>query len=144
MRAGLLATPLPRFLVVGALSTLTYAMLAHLALAGLGWRADVASLAAYALAAAGSYAAHRTVTFRSRRPHRAAGWRFALVSVAGYGLAFAIPWLLTERLRWAPIAATGLVCVAIPMLNALALSRFVFEVRLLRRAAPSPEPRHGL
>jgi putative flippase GtrA len=134
--ARALRTPLVRFAAVGAVSTLAYALLAHLAMALLGWRPGLASLAAYAACMPISYWGHRRVSFRSTRGHGEAGPRFVLASAGGYGLAYLIPWLSTERMGLPAPVATALVCVAVPAVNALVMARLVFAARLLAPAAP--------
>ena len=62
-----------------------------------------------------SYLLNRRHTYASDRPHREAGWRFALVALVGFGLTWAFMALLV-RLLGAPylpaqIVTTGIVLV---------------------------------
>ncbi|WP_052341221.1 GtrA family protein [Salinarimonas rosea] len=135
--AGRLArTPLVRLLAVGGTSTGLYLALAFAGEARLGLPAAAASIGAYAVAAVFSYLAHRGFTFRSRRPHREAAWRFSLLTAAGWGAALAIPVVLTGAFGAPPLASFLVVAIAIPAANALALSRLVFA-----RALTTPHSR---
>jgi putative flippase GtrA len=62
-----------------------------------------------------SYLLNRRHTYASERPHREAGWRFALVALVGFGLTWAFMALLVRALGAPYIAAqlvtTGLVLV---------------------------------
>lgn len=79
------------------------------------WRAVPATLAGYVAGGIVSYVLNRTHTYRSDRPHEEAGWRFALVALAGFGLTwicmsvlhdgFAVQYLLAQ------LATTGIVLV---------------------------------
>jgi putative flippase GtrA len=122
--------------LVGATATILYAAFAWAGTALLGLASPLASVLAYALAAAPSYWGHRLLTFRSSRPHREAAPRFAGVSALGYGTALVVPLLLTEALGAHPLLAICLVCIAVPVLNAIALSRIVFAAPLLGRQPP--------
>ena len=53
--------------------------------------------------------------------------RFALTSVAGYGIAAGLPWLLTQQLHYDPRLAIAAVCVLCPAVNFALLSLFVFD-----------------
>jgi putative flippase GtrA len=113
--------------LVGLGATALYALLALIGAALTAMPAAAVSLLAYALAGAASYLAHRRLTFAVTGAHGDAPARFAALSLAGYGLAFALPALLTDLLgypAWLPILAT---CVLVPLINALALSRLVFR-----------------
>lgn len=134
--AGWTRLPLVRLVVVGGGCTALYLLLAWAGATLLGLPAGLASLAAYATAAGVSYAGHRVFTFRSGRPHRDAAWRFGLLAAAGYAVALAAPLALTDGLGAPPLASFLAVSVAVPVLNALALSRLVFA-----RALTVPHPR---
>ena len=62
-----------------------------------------------------SYLLNRRHTYASDRPHREAGWRFALVALVGFGLTWAFMALLVRALGAPYLAAqvvtTGLVLV---------------------------------
>lgn len=137
LRAGLNGLDLHRqerlrwLVLVGAAATILYAVSAWAGTVLLGLASPVASLAAYAIAAALSYCGHRYLTFRSSRPHSEAAPRFAGVSALGYLLAFIVPALLTGFAGAPPLVAIIVVCIAVPVFNAVALSRIVFAAPLL-------------
>ena len=78
-----------------------------------GWSAVPATLAGYAAGGLVSYALNRRHTFATSRSHGAAGWRFALVALAGFGLTWGFMALFTQRLGApyfpAQLATTGIV-----------------------------------
>lgn len=117
--------------LVGGASTLAYAALAWLGMRWLALPAAIVSLIAYALAAAGSYFAHRRFTFAVSGGHGAAPARFAALSLAGYAIAFAAPLLLTDIMGHPPIWAILLTSLAVPVINAVALARLVFRAPLM-------------
>ncbi len=116
--------------VVGGLSTLLYAALAFLGTHLTPLPAAVASLMAYGSAAGLSYLAHRAFTFRLSGSHAGAPLRFAALSLAGYGIAFAAPLLLTDMAGYPPILPILVTCIAVPVFNAWALARLVFRAPL--------------
>ena len=120
------------FAVIGASATLLYASLAWAATLALPVPAALASLLAYVAASAASYVGHRRITFRSGRPHRQAAPRFAGLAALGYAIALLAPWLLTDTLGAHPLIAIALTCIAVPVVNAVVLSRAVFGVPLFR------------
>jgi putative flippase GtrA len=132
VRLALIRLKRPALLVlVGLAATLIYAGLALLLGEVLPLPAAMTSITAYALAAVASWFGHRRLTFAGETPPPDAPARFAALGLAGYALAFLLPLLLTDMLvlpGWIAIAAT---CVAVPILNALALSQLVFRAPLL-------------
>jgi putative flippase GtrA len=126
----------PWLALVGGAATLAYMALAWSGTVLLSLPGSVASVLAYTLAALMSYAGHRRLTFRSSRPHREAAPRFIGVTALGYGIAFLLPLLLTDLIGAHPLIAIVLTCTAVPVLNALALSRLVFP----GAPARGPEP----
>lgn len=80
-----------------------------------GYRLDPvpATLAGYLVGGLVSYLLNRRLTYASERPHREAGWRFAVVAAVGFGLTWAAMALFTRRLGVpylpAQIVTTGLV-----------------------------------
>jgi putative flippase GtrA len=120
------ATRVLCFGLVGGTATAVYAVFTWVAVTLLGWPAPVGSLASYALAASLSYAGHRLVTFRDAAPSRRSGTRFTLIAALGYLAALVIPAFVTS-LMGTPVEASILAtCLAIPLMNYVALSRLVF------------------
>jgi putative flippase GtrA len=120
-----------RFAAVGIAATLVYAALALALASALGGVVSQPSLSllAYILAACFSYCAHRAFTFASLGSHRFEVPRFASVTAMGAGISFLVPVLLG---RWTdlPIAVpVAAVCVIVPLLNFVALDRWVFTRR---------------
>ena len=81
----------------------------------LGWGAVPATLAGYVAGGLASYALNRRHTFSTSRSHGEAGWRFALVALAGFGLTWGFMALFTQRLGApyfpAQLVTTGIVLV---------------------------------
>lgn len=129
MLPGSLARParLVRWGVVGAAATLSYASLTWLLATQVGLTATVSSVCSYALSAFISYFGHRLLTFRSTRPHREALSPFIGVSLAGYGMAFLIPTVVSDILGARVEISILITCAAVPVLNYLGLSRLVFR-----------------
>ena len=74
-----------------------YGALVALVEAG-GWTAVPATLVGYVAGGLVSYALNRAHTFDSDRPHREAGWRFAVVAAAGFGFTWALMSLFVAHL----------------------------------------------
>lgn len=123
MGAGLLS----RFALVGIGATLLYAVLAMLLTQAM--QPVAASFAAYAVATMFSYAGHKFVTFMSSGAHRAEAPRFLVLTAVGFGIATALPALLTSGLGWPPAVPVGLTCILIPIINLFVLDRWVFARR---------------
>ena len=72
-----------------------------------------ATLAGYVAGGLVSYALNRRHTYRSRRPHAEAGWRFALVALVGFGLTGGLMHAFTDVLGApylpAQVLTTGIV-----------------------------------
>jgi putative flippase GtrA len=118
-----------RFLLVGGMATLSYALLVTLANLWLPLPAGVNSLIAYGLSMPVSYVGHRLFTFHSSHAHGHTAPRFILTSIAGYGLAFFIPFVMTDTLGLSSHLATLASCIVIPGANFILLSLFVFGGR---------------
>jgi putative flippase GtrA len=118
------------FGTVGALSTALYAALTWVSATQLALPAAVSSLISYAIAAGVSYTGHRLLTFRFDTPHHQALSRFIVVSIIGYVTAFAIPGFVEVILQGPIELSIAITCVAIPIMNYLALSRLVFRATL--------------
>jgi putative flippase GtrA len=122
---------LARFGLVGIAATVLYAVLATVLVESewMGLTPVQASLAAYVAAAVFSYLAHKSVTFMSSGPHRSEAARFVLLTATGFGIAYAVPALLTMKLGLSPIIAILVTCLLIPAINLLMLDRWVFAQR---------------
>ena len=117
-----------RFALVGLTATGIYAVLAML----LGsWMRDdagqaAASLVAYGAAAVFSYCAHRIFTFASSGSYRFEIPRFVVLTLSGVTISFIVPLVLAQWLLLPMIIPVAVVCVVIPLLNYIALDRWVF------------------
>lgn len=110
-----LARQVSAFLGVGiAAAIVHYGLLVSLVE---GYRMDAvrATLVGYVGGGLVSYLLNRRHTYASDRPHREAGWRFALVALVGFGLTWAFMALLVRALGApylpAQVLTTGLVLV---------------------------------
>lgn len=74
-----------------------------------------ATLAGYVGGGLVSYALNRRHTYRSRRPHAEAGWRFALVALVGFALTGVLMHAFTRTLS-APYLPAQLVTTGIVLL----------------------------
>ncbi|TIU29379.1 MAG: GtrA family protein, partial [Mesorhizobium sp.] len=86
-----------------------------------------ASIIAYAIAGAFSYAGHKYFTFVSAGAHRFELPRFLLLNATGLAIAAALPGLLTGRLGMPAAVPVLLTCVAVPLVNYIMLGRWVFR-----------------
>ncbi len=121
------------FAVVGGAATAIYLVVA-LAGTALGFPAFLSSLAAYGIATLVSYGGHRMLTFRSAAPIAETAPRFAMLSAAQFGIALAIPAVLSDWAGISPGITYGTVCVLIPVMSFFLMARCVFRSV---RAAPS-------
>ena len=113
------------FGVVGVAATAVYFVVA-MAGSAVGMAAYVSSLAAYGVASLLSYCGHRVLTFRSTAAHSKTAPRFAALTALQYGLALAVPVLVTEAAGFSPLVSYLVVCVVAPLTSLLVMSRFVF------------------
>lgn len=117
-----------RFAAVGLASTLLYAAGATALTHGpdplLG--AAAGSFLAYSCCAVFSYLGHKLFTFGSGGAHGAEAPRFLLLTGFGLAFSFAVPALLSGCLGFAPVVSVLVTTVAVPLLNYLVLSSWVF------------------
>jgi putative flippase GtrA len=123
----LAAARLSRFAAVGLASTVLYAVITWTVTTELGVPAAAASLFAYAVSAMFSYTAHRSFTFRATGPHVESAPVFAGISIVGYLVSTAVPFIMTDMLG-APLSLTILItCLPVPILSYFAMGRFAFR-----------------
>lgn len=113
--------------IVGGIATLIYAGATWAFVTRLGLPIVLASPVAYGLAAAWSYRGHRRLTFADREAGAGAAWRFSALTLAGYAASAVVPALASGWLGASPEASILIVCIAIPVLNYVVLSRHVFR-----------------
>jgi putative flippase GtrA len=114
------------FGVIGVAATVLYFVVATAASAS-GLKAMLSSLLAYGVSSLFSYLGHRWLTFRSAAPVTETGPRFALLTLLQYGLAVALPALLTDLAGFAPGISFAAVCLVAPLVSFVVMSRFVFR-----------------
>lgn len=86
-----------RYAAAGLVATaMHYAVLAGLVESGIAAPLP-ATLAGYVTGGLVSYALNRRLTFAGGRPHREAGWRFALVAAGGFAWTGLLMALLVDR-----------------------------------------------
>lgn len=117
-----------RFVLVGGAATALYALLALGLDRLIGTVANQAtlSLSAYLLAAGFSYFAHRIFTFASEGDRRFEVPRFALLTISGATISFALPVLLQSWIELPMLVSVIAVCIVIPLINFVVLERWVF------------------
>lgn len=95
---GVLAGQFTRFVGVGAAAAVVhYGLLIGLVEAG-ALPPVPATLVGYAGGGFLSYGLNRSLTYRSRRPHAEATWRFVVVALIGFGLTWLFMGVFTGRL----------------------------------------------
>jgi putative flippase GtrA len=126
---GFAAWRVSRFALIGAMSTLIYAVCAFV----LSGAADApvlppvaASIGAYAVAAIFSYAGHKYFTFVSRGAHALELPRFLTLTALGLLIAMAAPILLSGMLGLPPAVPILVTCAAVPVVNYVVMGRWVF------------------
>ncbi|MEX0955309.1 MAG: GtrA family protein [Rhizobiaceae bacterium] len=125
-----------KFISIGVTATILYAACAGLLAVGPLARAPAAaSLLAYVIAALFSYAGHKFFTFMSAGAHRIEAPRFAVLTLFGVAISYALPTLLTVRLGLPVAVPILLICMFIPAVNFVVLGRWVFSGREPRKAA---------
>ena len=103
------------FFGVGLVAAIVHYGLLVSLVEGYGLEPVRATLAGYGAGGIVSYLMNRRVTYGSDRPHREAGWRFAVVALVGFGLTWLVMTLLVEwgGLPYLPaqLGTTGIVLV---------------------------------
>ena len=131
---------LKRFISVGVVATVTYAILATIAHHSLPFTAAVSSGLAYASCAVGSWFGHRFFTFQDVQPNRRQPLVFFAISASGYSLSFIIPAVLSDMNGLHTSISTLVTCVIIPLVSAILTSRLVFGVSLFERVSLVDSP----
>lgn len=129
-----------RFLVIGIGATLLYALLAagFSATVAMSLKPALGSMLAYALAAVFSYAGHKYFTFVSSGAHRFEVPRFAVLTLVGLAMSFALPAVLSEGLSLPVQVPIALTCLLVPLVNYVVLRHWVFG-KALAEPRGSPE-----
>ncbi len=112
---ALLARQFTAFFGVGLVAAVAHYGLLIALVEGGGMHPVPATLAGYVAGGLVSYALNRRHTYTSRRPHREATWRFALVAFVGFLLTWLFMHAFTIRLG-APYLPAQLVTTGIVML----------------------------
>jgi putative flippase GtrA len=124
---------LKRFISVGLVATLAYAILATLAHSYLPFSAGVSSGLAYAVCALGSWFGHRLITFQDVQPHKAGPLVFFAISASGHALSVIIPTVLSDTYGLSTSLSTLMTCTVIPLVSAILTSRLVYGVSLFEK-----------
>jgi putative flippase GtrA len=112
---ALLARQFTAFFGVGLVAAVAHYGLLVALVEGGGLHPVPATLAGYVAGGLVSYALNRRHTYTSRRPHREATWRFALVALVGFLLTWLFMYAFTIWLG-APYLPAQLVTTGIVML----------------------------
>ena len=118
----------PRFLLVGGTTALGYLGLAAL-LGRLGVSVLPAGCFAFLVMLPLSYAGHRLFTFSSERRLLGEFPKFVTSSALGVALSGILPYLTVSFLHLSATAGFAYTCIAVPTLNYLLLSGWVFTER---------------
>lgn len=116
-----------RFGVVGACATVLYVILAFsFTKAFAQWPSAAGAFVAYVVSGVFSYLAHKLFTFASDDRHSREAPRFVVVSIAGFGLAGLLPFVLHDVMGLPLAIPVLLTAVIVPAMNFIALRLFVF------------------
>jgi putative flippase GtrA len=116
------ARQLAAYASVGAVATLAHYAVLIVLVEGAEWRAVPATLCGYVVGGVVAYILNRRHVFASDRPHREAGWRFALVAFVGFCVTYVLMSLFVDR--WgAPYLPAQLVTTVAAMFATFALNR---------------------
>ena len=116
-----------RFICVGLIATATYFLLARFFVYDCNFAAHYASLAAFIIASIFSYFGHRCFTFKSTQKHDQLAPRFILLTVLNYGVAFIIPYILSEHLKQPLITSLLTTSLVIPCMSYVLMNKIVFK-----------------
>lgn len=120
------ARQLRRFVVVGVAATATHVAIVVLCIELLGLGVQTATFVAFTCALSLSYFLNRAWTYQTRGRHRRQLPRFAVVSLAGYGLNAAIMALVTELLGLSYLFGIAIVVMVLPCLTFLSHRYWTF------------------
>ncbi len=120
------ARQLRRFVVVGVAVTATHVAMSVLSIELLGLGVQAGTFLAFSCALALSYLLNRAWTYQVRGRHRRQLPRFAVVSLAGYGLNAAIMALVTELLGLSYLFGIAVVVMVLPSLSFLSHRYWTF------------------
>ena len=121
-----------RFLIVGGLSSLTYAIFAAIILYNTAIAPYIGSAIAYLLAIVPNFLGQKYLTFRSKGAFVLEIPRFAAVQGANLVLSSAIMHIGVVELEWSYNIAILIVVVLIPIISYIAMSLFVFVAKVSR------------
>ncbi len=120
------ARQLRRFVVVGVAVTATLVAMSVLLIELLGLGVQAGTFVAFSCALSLSYLLNRAWTYQTRGRHRRQLPRFAVVSLAGYGLNAAIMALVTELLGMHYLIGIAVVVMVLPSLSFLSHRYWTF------------------
>lgn len=120
------ARQLRRFVVVGVVVTATHVAMSVLSIELLGLGVQAGTFVAFSCALSLSYLLNRAWTYQARGRHRRQLPRFAVVSLAGYGLNAAIMALVTTLLGLSYLFGIAVVVMVLPSLSFLSHRYWTF------------------
>ena len=126
-----------RFLVVGGLSSATYALVVALLLANEIAAPALASIVGYLIALVPNFLAQKLFTFRSTGPASGEIPRYLLVQGVNIGASTAVMHVGVAMLGWPAAVGIVVVVVLIPVTSYLALRLFVFTSAATREREPA-------
>ena len=118
---------LVRYGIIGVGVTLVYAILTLVLHYVAGTSTAVASFVGHCCVAVLSFFGHRMFTFQDSGNIARSIPRFIGVNLLGNLVAVAVPWLVSDVLRYPAIVSIALVCLLVPTMNYLLLNIFVFH-----------------
>lgn len=115
-----------RFVMVGIVNTLAYALATRLYADLFAVGAAVASALGYVTAMPMAFFGHRILTFEAKGALAPQLVRFLGNHLFGFVLAVVIPWLMTDLLAWPIWMGIGVTIVAVPVVSYLVMDKWVF------------------
>ncbi len=118
---------LSRFSLVGVCATLTYLVVANLAISSGALTPAIASVVAYAAGMVVSFFGQGRMTFLVERTTWSQALRFAFLSLAGLAISFATVELAISYFGVHPFWGTAVTCLLVPLLSFVVMKFWVFK-----------------
>jgi putative flippase GtrA len=115
-----------RFALVGAASSVAYAVIMMVATSAVGLAPWISSVVAYVSAMIINFPLQRSFTFASTGDVRREGLKYLGVHLANLVVSVAVVHVIADVLQWPVVVSVGAVIVIIPLIQFLVLETWVF------------------